>query len=164
MSGAASDTGSQDGDVFDASPCHRQQSAFGRVDADSSTPVKAERVRILIVEDDFLVAADIEAALISADYEVVGIATTASEAITLAKSGRPAMAIMDIRLTGKKDGIDTALELFNEQGLRCIFATAHSDDEARRRAVPAKPLGWIQKPYSIASLLSLIEQVLKLSG
>ena len=63
---------------------------------------------------------------------------------------------MDIRLAGDRDGIDTALELFRLHGIRCIFASAYSDQEARRRAAPAAPLGWLQKPYTMASLTAKV--------
>jgi DNA-binding NarL/FixJ family response regulator len=115
--------------------------------------------RVLIVEDEFLVASEIEEALIAGGLHVVGVAATADEAIGLAKIHRPCLAIMDIRLAGKRDGIDAALQLFREHGLRCIFATAHVDEEARRRAAPAMPLAWVQKPYSTSSLLELVKQI-----
>jgi two-component system, response regulator PdtaR len=115
--------------------------------------------RVLIVEDEFLVASEIEQALIAGGLKVVGVAATAEEAIGLAKLNRPCLAIMDIRLAGKRDGIDAALQLLREHGLRCIFATAHVDDEVRRRAAPAMPLAWVQKPYSTSSLLDLVRQI-----
>ena len=67
---------------------------------------------------------------------------------------------MDIRLAGDRDGIDTALELFRSHGIRCIFASAYSDQEAQRRAAPAAPLGWLQKPYTMASLTAKVRAAL----
>jgi DNA-binding NarL/FixJ family response regulator len=115
--------------------------------------------RILIAEDDFLIAFDLETALTNAGFNVVGVAVTADEAIALAASHAPSIVIMDIRLAGKRDGIDAALELFREHGIRCVFASAHSDEDARRRAAPAKPLGWIEKPYSVAAVVGFITRV-----
>ncbi len=112
--------------------------------------------RILIVEDDLLIATEMEAGLSEAGFDVVGIAARAEEAIELAKAQSPALAIIDISLAGDRDGVDTALELFSSHGIRCIFASAHSDREARRRAEPAAPLGWLQKPYSMASLTAMV--------
>jgi two-component system, response regulator PdtaR len=114
--------------------------------------------RVLIVEDEYLVASELEAALTAAGLEVVGVAASAKEASDLAASHSPSLAIMDIRLAGERDGVDSALDLFRNHGLRCIFATAHAADEERHRAAPAQPLAWLQKPYSIASLLALINQ------
>lgn len=115
---------------------------------------------ILIVEDDFLIAADVESSLKAAGFDVCGIAASADEAISLAKAHNPALVIMDIRLMGKRDGVDAALELQSNLGLRCIFASAHADDDTRRRAEPARPLGWMAKPYATASLVQLIKSSL----
>ncbi|MBB5574942.1 MULTISPECIES: response regulator [Rhizobium] len=115
---------------------------------------------ILIVEDDFFIAMDVEATLIAAGYSLAGIAASAEEAIHLAVSSRPALVIMDIRLAGKRDGVDAALELFRDHGIRCIFATAHADHEIIQRADPACPLAWLQKPYSMTSLVGAVQKAL----
>jgi DNA-binding response OmpR family regulator len=111
-----------------------------------------KRDRILIVEDDLLIASQMETALTDAGFEVTGIASTGKEALHLVETQSPILVVMDIRLSGDRDGIDTALELFRSHGIRCIFASAYSDQEARLRAAPAAPLGWLQKPYTMASL------------
>ena len=116
--------------------------------------------RVLIVEDDHLVALEIEATLLEAGFEVVGIAATADEAVGLGKSMRPDVTIMDIRLAGKRDGVDAALDLFREEGIRCVFATAHQDAETRRRAEPARPLGWLSKPYRPDVLVKAVRAAL----
>jgi DNA-binding NarL/FixJ family response regulator len=66
------------------------------------------------------------------------------------------LAVVDIRLAGDMNGIDTALALFRSHGIRCVFASAFSDEEARRRAAPAAPLGWLQKPYTMMSLTAMV--------
>jgi two-component system, response regulator PdtaR len=116
--------------------------------------------RILIVEDDLLVANQVEAALSDAGYDVAGTATSRDEALQLAEAESPVLVLMDIRLRGDADGIDTALDLFRLQGIRCIFASAYSDHEAQRRAAPAAPLGWLQKPYNMASLTAMVRAAL----
>lgn len=116
--------------------------------------------RILIVEDDFLVSTELEAALTEAGFEVVGVARSAPQAVSLAESERPQLAVVDIRLVGDRDGIDAALAMFKEHGIRSIFATAHSDAPTRDRAKPANPLGWVPKPYMPAQLLPLIRNYL----
>ena len=112
--------------------------------------------RILVVEDDFLIALQTEAALTEAGFDVVGTATTAEESMALAREQRPVLAVMDVRIASQRDGIDAAGELFRELGIRCIFATAHDDRHTRERAEPYAPLGWLAKPYTMASLLALI--------
>jgi len=112
--------------------------------------------RVLLIEDDFLVATQIEAALIDAGFEIAGVGSSADEAIELASSRQPALCVMDIRLGGGRDGIEAAIEIFKAHGIRCIFATAHADPEARVRAEKAAPLGWLQKPFSMASLVAAV--------
>jgi DNA-binding NarL/FixJ family response regulator len=115
---------------------------------------------VLLVEDDFVVAADLEHELRAAGFEVVGVATTAEKAVELARGTKPALAIMDVRLAGRRDGVDTALELFRELNIRSLFATAHSDPATRARAEAASPLGWLAKPYSARLLIDAIHRVL----
>jgi DNA-binding NarL/FixJ family response regulator len=126
-----------------------------RSGAAKSAPAPAP---ILVVEDDFLVAMQIEAALTEAGFALSGTAASGEEAIAMAAAIRPVLVLMDIRLAGEMDGVDTALALFRQQGIRCIFATAHHDLEVRRRAAPAEPLGWLQKPYSMPVLLEAVRQ------
>lgn len=118
----------------------------------------ADPARILVVEDDFLISMSVEDALIHDGFEVVGVIRTAEEAIDRAGTIRPSFAIMDIRLAGTRDGVDAAIEIFRRYGIRCIFATAHADPEIQARALAASPLGWLQKPYSMHSLVDLARQ------
>jgi two-component system, response regulator PdtaR len=120
-----------------------------------------ETERILIVEDDVLIASQMEASLADDGFEIAGIASTCEEALQLAEAKSPTLVVMDIRLAGDRDGIDTALELFRLHGIRCIFASAHSDDATRLRAAPAAPLGWLQKPYMMASLTALVRAAVR---
>lgn len=135
---------------------------FSRDDSSGAGVAPGAPPRVLIVEDDFLIASDIEVALSDAGIEVAGIASSVDEALQLARTQQPALAVMDIRLTGKRDGIDGALELYNAYGVRCVFATAHSDEPTRARAQPAHPLGWVPKPYAMASLVDAVRNALKL--
>ncbi len=116
---------------------------------------------ILLVEDDFLVGMEMETGLEEAGYEVAGIAATAEEAIALAAQRRPALAVMDIRLAGDRDGVDAALEIFRTLGIRSIFASAHGDVQTRARAEAARPLGWVAKPYRVETLLKAVEAALR---
>jgi DNA-binding NarL/FixJ family response regulator len=121
----------------------------------------AKSSRILVIEDDFLVASQIKAALDAGGFEVAGTAVNAEEAKQIAMTEPPALAITDIHLAGKRDGIDVAIELFREHGIRCIFATAHYDKLARERAQAANPLGWLQKPYTMPSLLYMVRRAIR---
>jgi DNA-binding NarL/FixJ family response regulator len=144
-----------------AAPSDRPRLVFARDDAAAGADKRPEKSeRVLVVEDDFLVAMQMESALTEAGFEVAGLAASGEEAIELALTERPRLAVMDVRLAGDRDGIDTALQLFAEQGIRCIFATAHHDEHARRRAAPAVPLGWLHKPYTMTSLVDLVRSAL----
>lgn len=134
---------------------------FSQDDTSGRRQVTTAHARVLIVEDDFLIASDMEAALREAGIEVAGLASSAEEALELAKTAKPAITIMDIRLAGKRDGIDAALELFRTHGIRCVFATAHYDRGTRMRAEPARPLAWVPKPYAMKSLIEAVRTALK---
>jgi DNA-binding NarL/FixJ family response regulator len=115
----------------------------------------------LIVEDDFIVATEIETALSNAGFDVAGVAAFADEAVALAESQKPTLAVMDVRLGGERDGIHVAMEIFRKLGIRCIFATAHYDQHSLERAKPAMPLGWLEKPYSMVSLVNAVHRALR---
>lgn len=114
----------------------------------------------MAVEDDYLVGLNLEQQLLDAGYEVVGIAASADQALRMATEEKPQLVIMDIRLAGTRDGVDAAIELMTKLGIPSIFATAHGDEKSRRRAAAAKPLGWLQKPYSSALLVAAIKTAL----
>jgi two-component system, response regulator PdtaR len=119
-------------------------------------PAGTQGRKVLIVEDDHLVAIEAEFALLEAGYEVAGIAATAAEAMELARAEKPDIVVMDIRLAGTRDGVDTAIELFATSGIRSLFASAHSDASTRSRAQAANPLGWLSKPYQPEALVRAV--------
>lgn len=139
---------------------HIPVAVFMRDSPPASEPVKA-RSRILLVEDDFIVAYEMEYWLSDAGFEVVGPAATAEDAVRLAFETKPELAIMDIRLAGPRDGIDAAIEIYRDYGVRSIFATAHSDARTIERGKAAHPLDWMPKPYSPATLIGKIKAALK---
>ena len=124
------------------------------------SPVNAHNGKILIVEDDHLIALDAESALRQAGFEIVGIAATAAVALEIARQRHPDLVLMDYRLAGSKDGVETALELVQSAGTRCVFATAQTDIATRQRAEVAAPLGWVTKPYSPTDLVRVINLAL----
>jgi DNA-binding NarL/FixJ family response regulator len=146
--------------------CAGHFSSQPRPDQNSPPPAEQARrtedkqgpPRILVVEDDFLIAMQTEIALTTAGFEVVGPATTAEEAVALAGETQPALAVMDIRLASTRDGIDAARQIYQDFAIRCIFATAHDDAHTRGRAEPYAPLGWLPKPYTMASLVAVVAE------
>ena len=118
---------------------------------------KASAGRVLIVEDNWLVALEMEAALLDANYAVLGIAVSSAEAVAACERERPDFVLMDIRLHGRTDGVDAAVMIRERFDIPSIFVSAHDDAETRSRAEAAKPLGWIVKPFPSTELIKRIE-------
>jgi two-component system, response regulator PdtaR len=117
--------------------------------------------RILIAEDDFLLATEIEEALKEAGYEVLPPAQTAEEAIALAIAQVPALALVDIELFGVETGIDLAMEMRESVGVRSIFVSAHSDPETVAAAAKAEPISWLKKPFGLGSIVAAVQLAMK---
>jgi two-component system, response regulator PdtaR len=115
--------------------------------------------RVLITEDNWLVAAEWRAALEDAGYEVVGMATSADEALELCREESPDLILMDIRLLGDRDGIEAAQEARRLYEIPSVFVSAHDDSDVRRRAAEARPLGWITKPVLASRIPELLVQL-----
>jgi two-component system, response regulator PdtaR len=118
----------------------------------------ATRPKILVVEDESLLAAELEHHLEQAGFTVVGIASSAEEALEFATSEKPDLAVMDIRLAGTRDGIEAAIDLRSQLGIPSIFASAHADEATRKRSEAAQPLGWLHKPFSGSALIALVKK------
>lgn len=144
----------------DLRPYERPQLVFSREDETGHPRLSHRHAAVLIVEDDFLIAMEVESAIAGAGLEIAGTASSVDEALDHAQRRRPTLAIMDVRLAGRRDGVEGALELLRLHGVRSIFATAHSDQDISRRAAPARPLGWLQKPYTMTSLIEAIDKAL----
>jgi two-component system, response regulator PdtaR len=117
--------------------------------------------KLLIADDDYLVTIALAGGLRDAGFDVVGIASSAQEAIALAETRRPTLILMDIRLAGERDGIDAALEIFRALGIRCLFVTAHQDERTRARAECASPLGWLAKPYATETAVAMAKRAIR---
>lgn len=117
--------------------------------------------RILIVEDNWLVAMETEASLEDEGYAVVGVAVSAEEAIEACETDRPDLVLMDIRLLGHRDGVDAAVEIRERFDIGSIFVSAHDDADVRARAAAARPLGWIVKPVTSSELIRLLAEFRK---
>jgi two-component system sensor histidine kinase/response regulator len=116
--------------------------------------------RILVVEDDRVVARDIEQQLLGMGLTVVGVAARADDAVALAREHRPGLVLMDVRLEGGSDGIDAAARIRAEFRIPVIFLTAYADEETLRRASLAEPYGYLVKPFEDSQLRTAIELAL----
>lgn len=112
--------------------------------------------RILIVEDEIFIQLDLERELTAAGFEVVGIADNAADALRLAEREQPDAVLMDIRLRGARDGLDAALELWERFRIRCLFVSGNIDEAGRQRVAPARPWGFVAKPFSARQIVSLL--------
>lgn len=115
--------------------------------------------KILIVEDEMIIAADISMQLTAFGYEVTGITPRGEDAIKNIESTRPDIVLMDIELKGTLDGIQTGEHIFDHFQIPVIFLTANADDATFERAKSAKPYAFISKPFRSADLKRSIELV-----
>lgn len=113
--------------------------------------------RVLVVEDEAIVAADIQDRLRALGYEIVGSADTGAGAIELATALKPDLILMDIMLKGSMTGTEAARRIRDELQLPVIYLTANSNDETFRRARDTEPFGFILKPFDEAALKANIE-------
>jgi diguanylate cyclase (GGDEF)-like protein/PAS domain S-box-containing protein len=117
-------------------------------------------VRVLIVEDESIVALDIKMRLTNMGFTVVGHASTSEEALRLASQTRPDLIMMDIKIKGPVDGIATAEKIRSEQDVPIIFLTAFADEPTLQRAKVTGPSGYILKPFEERELAITIEMAL----
>ncbi len=116
--------------------------------------------RILVVEDETIVAMDLAATLRRLGHEVVGTVGTGTAAIERARSSNPDLILMDIRLKGPMNGIEAAAAIQRERTTAIVFLTAHADIETVERSKVAAPLGYLVKPFDEQNLHRIIEVAL----
>lgn len=119
-----------------------------------------ETIRILIVEDEGLIARDIENMVQNAGHEVCGIAATGKEAIDKAEAAQPDLVLMDIVLRGDMDGVKAAEIIRERFNIPVIYLTAHTDENTLHRAKLTEPLGYTLKPVEQNELITVIEMAL----
>lgn len=113
--------------------------------------------QILIVEDEWIVAESVKFSLQKLEYGVSDIVCSGDEAIRRVEADRPDLVLMDIKLPGKMDGIQTANHIFFHYKVPVIFLTAYADVKILQQAISAKPFGYLIKPFRDKELLSAIE-------
>ncbi|HEY9621148.1 MAG TPA: ATP-binding protein [Crinalium sp.] len=119
------------------------------------------RNRILIVEDEQVIAINLRESLEGLGYIVPAIASTAEKAIEKAIEHRPNLVLMDIRLKGEMDGIEAAEQIWNRLQIPVIYVTGHSDQSTLERAKITAPFGYILKPIREKELYITIETALQ---
>ena len=116
--------------------------------------------KILIVENERIVADDIKQRLEDLGYEVIGISGNGNDALKKTGEIKPDLILMDIILTGEVDGIETAQQISELYSVPFIYLTAYYDDEILKRASLTQPAGYITKPFDSVGLHAAIQMAI----
>ena len=125
------------------------------IDSPAETPV-----RVLVVEDEALVSAYIADVLQETGFQVIGVASTGREALTIARATGADIALVDITLTGPLDGIEVACFIRQLYGIGTIFLSGASDPATVERADQAEPYGFLRKPFRPGQMFNMLTQAL----
>lgn len=118
------------------------------------------KFNIMVVEDESIVAKDIQQSLKKLGYNVVDVCSTAEAAIVSAKEKKPDLILMDIMLKGEKSGIDAAEEIKSLISVPIVFLTAYADESTLNKAKITEPYGYIIKPFKEIELHTTIEMAI----
>lgn len=113
--------------------------------------------KLLIVEDEIVVAMELRLRLTALGYEVVGACDQGEQVADLVTRYEPDLVLMDIKLAGRMDGIEAAQQIHSIRDVPVVFLTAHSDEGTLQKAKLSDPYGYIVKPFSEAELRTTIE-------
>ncbi|MBV9947700.1 MAG: PAS domain S-box protein, partial [Myxococcales bacterium] len=115
---------------------------------------------IVVVEDEAIIAADIERILVGFGYRVPPSVASADAAIEAVETYRPDLVLMDVKLSGDRDGIEAAARIRDQFGLPVVYLTSYSDELTLARAKKTMPFGYVIKPFSERELRTAIEVAL----
>jgi PAS domain S-box-containing protein len=118
---------------------------------------KKKKTRILVVEDEAIIAKDIKRRLEKHGYEVPSIVSTGSGAVRKVEKDEPDLVLMDIVMPGEIDGIDAARLIRSRYDVPIIYLTAYADEAILERAIPTEPFGYVTKPFEDSELCRAIE-------
>jgi CheY-like chemotaxis protein len=121
-------------------------------------------LRVLVVEDEQIVAMDLEDRLRNFGFEAIELASNGPEAIRTARRFAPDLVLMDIALGGTMDGIEAAARIMERRQVPILFVTAHGDDETTALAVrtlTAPFIRFLMKPFTDASLRMAVQAALR---
>lgn len=115
------------------------------------------KAKVLIVEDEEIVAFDIESTLKDLDYHVLKVVSSGEDAIATAGDTHPDLVLMDIRLRGQMDGIEAAKEIRENFRIPVVYLTAYADLSTLERAKITEPFGYLLKPFEDKEVQTTIE-------
>ena len=113
--------------------------------------------KILIVEDEIIIAIDLKIRLEDLGYYVPGIAVNGRDAIKKTGEKNPDIILMDILLNGEKDGIEVAQQIRNQYNIPIIYLTGSPDDGLHEKAETTEPYGYINKPFDNTEIENAIQ-------
>lgn len=116
-----------------------------------------EKLKLLIVEDDPIIAADLERAMKKMGYEVLDAVESGEEALEVVAQDTPDLILMDIQLEGDLDGIDTAHMISKQQAIPIIYLTSNTDERTFNRAKLTQPHGFLSKPFRLTDIKHSID-------
>lgn len=131
-----------------------------RLATDEQATAVGRRPRVLIVEDERIVAASLEKRLSALGYDVVGSVASGREVLELAPRVAPDIVLMDIQLAGPMKGTEAARLLWEERQIPIVFLTAYSDESTVSEAKSSMPYGFIVKPYGTSEVHAAIQLAL----
>lgn len=116
-----------------------------------------EKIRVVIVEDELIIAEDIADILTENGYEVAELCNSYNAALSIVEKHLPDIILLDIKIKGEKDGIDLAHKIRDSYRIPFIFISSHSDAGTVKRAVEANPYGYLVKPFEDSDVLTALE-------
>lgn len=114
-------------------------------------------LKIILVEDEFLIAMTLEKELTRAGFQVIDSVGKGEEAVESVKQHLPDIILMDILLAGEIDGIETSKQILSFSAIPIIFMTGYSNPETVERAKALNPIGYLHKPVYVRDIVSIVE-------
>jgi len=121
-----------------------------------AAPHNGSGIKVLIVEDEIIIASDLGKALEKLGHTVLGIVCSGEESVRAAGRVHPDVVLMDIRLRGRMDGLRAGRTIRSRFGIPIVYLTAFSDPATMDRAWTTKPVAFIQKPFDERELESVL--------
>jgi len=116
-----------------------------------------DKKKILVVEDESIVARDIRNILVGLGYEVTAVVSSAKSAIRKAQETTPDLVLMDVMLQGERTGVEAAEQIFTQYSIPVVFLTAYTDSKTVQQAKRTEPFGFIIKPFNEREVQTIIE-------
>lgn len=116
-----------------------------------------EKINVLIVEDDPIIALDLKRALTKLNYQVINAVTSGEDALAIVAQQLPDIILMDIQLDGDLDGVDTAHQISRNYAIPIIFLTSNTDTRTFNRAKLTQPHGFLSKPFRMVDITNSID-------